>query len=290
MRLKEMQVTIVGLGLMGGSLALALRGKVARISGVDRDATIAIRAVRGGIVQAATTSLAEGLAGADLLLLATPVRAIIELLAALPHLRPHDGCMVLDVGSTKREICAAMSQLPTRFAAMGGHPMCGKESAGLAEADAQLFQGQTFVLSPPTSEPDPTLLPLAIELVHAIGAAPVVISPEHHDALAALTSHLPFLLAATLMKQAAQSASEDPLIWPVSSSGLQSMTRLAGSNPQMMADILATNREPILTALHAFQSELEALILLLSKQDAGANFAWLSERRREYLRYREEKG
>ena len=114
--------------------------------GVDRHAATRQGALTDGVVDVVTDNLTSGLKAADLVILAAPVRSILTILAELPQIRP-DGCLVMDLGSTKEEICTAMSTLPESFAAIGGHPMCGKETAGYHAADAELFRGQTFILS-----------------------------------------------------------------------------------------------------------------------------------------------
>ncbi|MDT8306901.1 MAG: prephenate dehydrogenase/arogenate dehydrogenase family protein, partial [Anaerolineae bacterium] len=135
-------VAIVGLGLMGGSLALALRPHGVRLVAVEPDEATRRLALEQAVVDRATDVLADGLAGADLVVLAAPVRAILNLLAALPGACPA-GCTVLDLGSTKSAVVAAMDRLPPSFAAVGGHPMCGKETAGFAAADQNLYHDQT---------------------------------------------------------------------------------------------------------------------------------------------------
>ena len=141
------RVAVVGLGLMGGSLALALRGHCAELVGVEPDAPAAALACERGVVDR-TASLAEATA-CDLLVLAAPVRAILALLAELRRLPPPAQTVaVLDLGSTKREVVAAMQLLPAPYDPIGGHPMCGKEVSGLAHAEAGLFRERVFVLTP----------------------------------------------------------------------------------------------------------------------------------------------
>ncbi len=284
-RLTELQVTIIGLGLMGGSLALALRGRVERICVVDRDpATLALAAARE-VADLITGDPAEGVADADLVVLATPVRSILELVRVMPGLRPA-GCMLLDLGSTKREVCAAMAALPAGFQAVGGHPMCGKESSGFAAAEATLFQGKVFVLSPAGGRSSEGVLAVVRELVAAIGALPIVAPADEHDQIVALTSHLPYLAATLLMALVAERAAENLLVWPVSGPGLRDMTRLAGSDPQMMADILATNREAILSELRNYRRGIEDVIARIEANDDVALLTWLTARQRDHSAFR----
>jgi prephenate dehydrogenase len=286
--LAELQVTIIGLGLMGGSLALALHGRVGRLCVVDRNPTILEMAIERGVADLVTGDPAEGVSGADLVILATPVRSILELVSEMPGLRP-DGCMLLDLGSTKRDICAAMAALPPGFQAIGGHPMCGKETSGFTAAEATLFQGRNFVLSPAGERSSEHVRAVVTELVAAIGAVVLVLPADEHDQIVALTSHLPYLLATLLMTQVAGRADENPFVWPASGPGLRDMTRLAGSNTHMMADILATNRAAILSELRRYGKELDELIARLENVDEAALLSWLAARQRDHIAFRGQK-
>ncbi len=283
--MNDQNVCIVGLGLMGGSLALALREKVGRTIGVDRHAATRQQALADGAVDFATESLAVGVKQADLVILATPVRAILQTLRKLPALRP-DGCLILDFGSTKRAINAAMSDLPESFAALGGHPMCGKETAGFRAADPTLFQDKSFILTR-NKRTTPAVETTALTMINLLGARPLFLSAEHHDQLAAAVSHLPYLLSATLMRYA--SAQEDAYLWPTSASGFRDVSRLAGSDPQMLLDILLTNRSAVLEQLEGYRQELEAITQLLAEENEASLAAWLGAAQREYISYRQEK-
>lgn len=285
--LAELRVTIVGLGLMGGSLALALRPHVGHLTAVDVDAATRRRALEQGVVDAATAALAEGAREADAVILATPVRAILEHAAALPALRP-DGCFVLDLGSTKAEICRALGELPPAFEAVGGHPMCGKETAGLAHAEAGLYRDQTFVLCR-TARTTEAAEALALALVEAAGGRPRFLAPDEHDEVVALVSHLPYFVAALLMEQAAAAARENEHVWPVSASGFRDTSRLSGTGARMLRDVVLSNRPAILARLRAYRDHVEELIALLDGGDEEAIEAWLAARQREHGRYRREK-
>ena len=277
--LSGLRVGIVGLGLMGGSLALALRGRVAGLLGVERRPDTRQAALRDGVVDVAVEALTPDAPAVDLLVLATPVRVILDTLERLPALRP-EGCAVLDLGSTKRAVLAAMDGLPPAFAAIGGHPMCGKETSGLAAATADLFQGQTFILCP-SRRTTPALETSALALIAAIGARPLPLDAADHDALVATVSHLPAVLSAALMRLAA-----DEQQWAVSASGFRDVARLAGSDPRMMLDILLTNREALLAALAGYEAELAALRRALVEGDETALADWLAAAQVRYAAYR----
>lgn len=265
--LAKSQVSIVGLGLMGGSLALALRGHCREIVGVDADPAAAEAALAQGVVD--RISDFEPAHNCDLLVLATPVRTILGQLEALTTTTyyPPRQTVVLDLGSTKAEVVRAMAGLPPRFEPIGGHPMCGKETGGLANAEAHLYRDKLFVLCPP-GYISVRALALAYELVAAIGAQPLMLPAERHDALAALVSHLPYAAAVALVRAAL--AADDPQVWQLASSGFRDTSRLAASDLTMMTDILLTNRQAVLQALGAYQAELEALSGAIASGDAQA--------------------
>lgn len=259
MELQNARIAILGLGLMGGSLALALQGKCAALFGVDPDPAALSLAIEKGIVSRASADPTSVLPQAELVILAAPVRTIIEILNELPNL--HSGeAVVLDLGSTKTQIVEAMSCLPPRFDPIGGHPMCGKETFSLANADPRLFEGAPFALTPlpRTSEKARNL---AEELVCTIGARPLWLDAETHDRWVAATSHLPHLLSVALTLATPHEAA--PLIGP----GFRSMARLARSSPAMRLDILATNRENILEVLGRFRTQLDLLETCLTNDD-----------------------
>jgi prephenate dehydrogenase len=257
--LKNRRIAIVGLGLMGGSLALALQGRCAALYGVDENPATVELACRRKVVEWASCRPAEILTSADLVVLATPAGAILELLHDLPDLIP-GSAVILDLGSTKRQIVAAMTELPPRFDPIGGHPMCGKESSGLENASADLFRSAPFALTalPRTSLAARTL---AEQLTLAVGAHPLWIDAVTHDDWTAATSHLPYLLACALAKATPTEAAA--LVGP----GFRSTTRVAATSPRMMLDILRTNTTPILEALGGFRREIDHIETLLRNGD-----------------------
>jgi len=251
----EQSICIVGLGLMGGSLALALRGYCNHIIGIDPDPSTLALACEKDVVDFATDILAEALSQADLVILAAPVRTNIALLEKIPQIHP-DPLAIMDLSSTKSEIVTAMNQLPDGFAALGGHPMCGKEKAGLAHADAKLFWDSTFTLTE-TERTTPDLRKMADKIIAIIGAQALWIDAETHDHWTAATSHMPYLLSAALATSTPSEVA--PLIGP----GFHSVSRLAGSEITMMMDILSTNRAPVLDALMRYRIALDDIEMAL---------------------------
>jgi prephenate dehydrogenase len=263
--LKDAQVTIVGLGLMGASLAGALRGKCRRVVGVARRAESIEIALARGFVDSGTTDVAEGVCEADVVVLATPVRVILQQLPDIAPLLP-EGCLLMDLGSTKGRIAVEMAQLPGHIQPLGGHPMCGKEKSGVEAADPALYKGCTFILSP-LKRTSQEALTLGCAVAEAAGAHPLILEPERQDFLVATVSHLPYLLACALVATADATTSQDPAAWEVVATGFRSTSRLAGSDVTMMTDILLTNREEVLKALDTYQEHLGELIRLVDTAD-----------------------
>jgi prephenate dehydrogenase len=274
MQLEKATVAIVGLGLMGGSLALALRGSCLRIIGVARRKEVGQLALHEGIADVASCSL-SAVAHADIVVLATAIRHILSTIPEVAGLmRP--GALLIDLGSTKAQIVAAMNALPEGVTAVGGHPMCGKETGGLESADRDLFRGATFVLTP-TSHTTGEAMLLAHELVAAVGAKPLVLDAERHDRAVAAISHLPYLLSASLMHVEAEANEADDVTGRLASSGFRDTSRLAASSLEMMLDILLTNRTAVEAALDMFQHEIAGTRALLD-DEAGLR-AWMEDAR-----------
>ncbi|MBX3012414.1 MAG: prephenate dehydrogenase [Caldilineaceae bacterium] len=269
-RLSDCSVAVVGLGLMGASLCLDLtKGKLCReVRGVARRTTTVLEAFFAGAVNLATNDPITGVLGADIVILATPVRTIVDVLQEIgPHLQP--GTLVMDMGSTKAEICAAMAALPTAVQPIGGHPMCGKETAGFGSAEAGLYHNAPWVLTP-LARTSPTTIQLATELAQAVGARPVVLEAGRHDRLVASISHLPFLLASALVHAVAQMGSEDEMVWQLAAGGFRDTSRVAASDTRMFMDILMTNRSAVLEQLDTFTHHITELRALLAQADETA--------------------
>lgn len=253
------RVAIWGLGLMGGSLAMALQNACAELVGIDADPKTVERALELGIVSRADTHPGKILQGADLVVLAVPVCAILATLAHLPDLCPGP-VVVLDLGSTKHEIVEAMVQLPEHFDPVGGHPMCGKEKSSLEYAEAGLFQGATFALTA-LERTSKRARSVVEQLVRVVGARSLWIAADIHDRIVAATSHAPYLVASALAQATPREAA--PLVGP----GFRSAARLAGSSTAMMIDILQTNSANIRSAIRQFKGVLAEYEMLLDQRD-----------------------
>ena len=280
--LADTQVTIVGLGLMGGSLAGALRGKCRAVVGVARREETIETALARSLIDQGTTDLATGVRQADVVVLATPVRVILQQLTEIGPLLP-EGCLLMDLGSTKAQIVAEMARLPDHVQPLGGHPMCGKEVSGIEEADSGLYQGCTFILTPLPRTTEAALA-LGRALTEVIGAHPLVLEPERQDYLVGTISHLPYLLACALVATADATTSADSAVWEIVAGGFRDTTRVAGSDVSMMLDILLTNRDEILKALHVYRTKLRDLSHLVEagdEEEVRAVLNAICEKRRE---------
>lgn len=244
-------VTVVGLGLIGGSLAASLRGLGARwrVRAVDRRRSSLDYALRRGFVDEACGSLAEGVRGADLVVLAAPVRAIRELLAELAGLLV-PGQVVTDVGSTKVSIVAtARAALPPGVPFVGGHPIAGTERSGVEAVVPGLFEGRTCVLTPDADTPAEAVAAVTA-LWHAVGAKVLTLGAAEHDRVLALVSHLPHAVAFSLAAAVAPELGVKGAA--LAGPSLASGTRVAASSAPVWRDICLENRGPLLHALDAF--------------------------------------
>ena len=258
--MKIQQITILGTGLMGGSLGLALKksGFAGRVVGCDKEEVLAqakkMRAIDAGIadpVQAA--------AGSDVVVLAAPVGQIMDLVERIgPRLGPQ--ALLTDVGSTKAEIVARAravfgAEAPRRF--LGGHPMAGKEHSGIEHAEAELFQDAAWIFTP---QPRQKLQKGAggefVKLVKSVGAKPVLLDAERHDRLCAWVSHLPQMLSTALAAAIEEEFGHDAELQAVSGRALKDMTRLAASPYAMWRDIALTNSSNIEAGLLKLEQKL----------------------------------
>lgn len=255
----EARIAIVGLGLMGGSLAMALRDHCAELLGVDSDPDVITLAEGLDIFSSCSTDPNQILPQANVIILATPIHAILKMLEILPSIHPGPA-IVLDIGSTKTQIVSALERLPSAFDPLGGHPMCGKEKATLVNADPQMFRDAPFAfvsLERTTAQ----TLNLAEQIADRIGANPIWLNPADHDRWVAFTSHLPYCLSTALSLIVPPEAGT--MIGP----GFRSTSRLASTPSSMMMDILKTNSDNIVKTIDEFLEEMERMRDLLVQGD-----------------------
>lgn len=260
--MKEGDFTIIGLGLIGGSIGACLRANGARVRGFDRSASHARLAQRRGLVDQVAATLESAVAGADTVILATPVLNIIELLPSIDAVAGYDA-LVLDTGSVKGPIVKGMASLPGAGRAVGGHPLAGDERAGPQAANPDLFAGKTFVLCP-SLRSSSDAMDRARSVVERLGAIPIVMDADRHDRVLARTSHLPQFLSSAL------ALSLQPGDESFAGPGLREMTRLAASDALMWSDIAHTNRTNIVQAIREYGQKLDELARLVESRDASA--------------------
>ncbi len=257
------RIALIGCGHIGGSLGLALRGKVGEVVGHDADTAAATRALERGICDRFSATAAGAAAGADLIILAVPVRSMGPLVAEIAGaLVSGSGSgsgsgsrrvVITDVGSTKAGVVAAgEAALGSHF--VGGHPIAGTEKAGPDAADARLFEGRRVIVTP-TARTDPAALARVQDMWRAAGANPVVMQADVHDRLLATISHLPHVVAYAL----AGAIGGAPELAGFTGGGYADTTRIASTPPRMWVDVFLENRAPILDLIDRYLSHLMAL-------------------------------
>jgi prephenate dehydrogenase len=259
-------IAIVGVGLMGGSFALAVRraGVCEQISGWDRK-DVLDQALARGVIDGVERAFESGeVSEADLVYLAAPVGAILSFLRTRANsIKP--GAVVTDAGSTKRDICrVAREALPSEVSFIGGHPMAGSERTGIEFADADLFRGAAYALVPGAGASPDAVRGIA-ETVKSIGAIPIALTAEQHDQIAARISHSPQLISTALALASARM--NDPDTLSLGGSGLAEMTRLSESRWSVWEDICRTNADEITSALDEAIAEMEAVRIAISSGD-----------------------
>ena len=274
-----MRIAIIGLGLIGGSMGLALKKKAdLEVVGFARRRETAARAVELGAVDSTEGDLLVVVKGADLVLIATPVMAMKEIMAKIGE-SLDKGCIVTDVASTKAQVIGwAEECLPSWVSFIGGHPMAGKETSGIEAADADLFIGCTYCLIPGRSATKEAIDKVE-RLVRQIGAKPLFIDASEHDMLVAAVSHLPIVISSALVSMTTENPSWDKMA-ELAATGYRDLTRLASGSPEMSRDICHTNREFILRCIDEYIEELEKFRHLVSEGSEELEEAFLQARER----------
>ncbi len=280
---RAMKIAVLGVGLIGGSVGRAARGRSqAEVVGFDPDPATIGRAVRAGAIDGSAATVAAACEGAEVVVCAAPVGRLVEL-AREALAASGDDVVVTDVGSTKREIVAALGD-DERF--IGGHPLAGAETSGVGNARADLFEGARWYLTP-TGSSSGVLYDRLQRAVSDLGARPQAIEAETHDRLMATVSHLPHVVANVLVDEAAAELGRDAERMPVEvGPSFRDTTRVAGSNPAIWGDIFASNRDAVAAAIDAVGARLRDAAELIRSGDRDAVTAWhatAAEDRRELL-------
>lgn len=259
-------VAIVGVGLIGGSLGMALKSRrlAQTVIGVGRSQERLSVAVAFGAIDTGTTNLAEAVKSADLVVLCTTVGHILDTLPeTLALAKP--GALVTDVGSTKAAIVRAAGGA-ANF--VGGHPMAGSEQTGVEAATPLLFEEATWAITP-TDATDPAAVSFLERFAQSVGATTLLLSPDAHDTMLAVTSHLPHVLASALMRQAFATQQKHAQTQQLTAGSFNDGTRVATSSPEIWRDVCLSNRDALLHALRAFRGELDTLESAVESRDAA---------------------
>ena len=251
---KIKNVSIIGVGLIGGSLGLALKkGRaVKKVTGIGRHLEKLKKARQMGAVDEYTTDFLSGVKDADLVVICTPVGLIASTLKKiLPALK--DGCLITDVGSVKGPVVAAAKKVigSRKVFFIGGHPMAGSEQAGIGSASRQLFVDAVWLLTPAKNTPEEKVAALTA-LLRRTGASILQLNAQSHDRIVSVTSHLPHLLAATMVNYLQLQDRKNPNTSRLTAGGFRDLTRIASSSPEIWADISLMNREEIIRAMAEF--------------------------------------
>ncbi len=283
------KLAIFGVGLIGGSVALALKqaAAVGEVIGVGRSRANLDAALKLGIIDRIAPTAAEAVQGADVVLLAVPVG---QMAALMLEIAPHLGAetIITDAGSTKQDVAALMQQhlaahLPN---CVPGHPIAGAETCGAGAARADLYQGRNVVLTP-LLQSDQAALEKVRALWQVCGAKVSEMPATKHDAIFATVSHLPHLLAYTLVDMIARRDNADTL-FSFAASGFRDFTRIAGSSPEMWRDIALANRQALLNEIEQYQASLEQMRIALTAEDAAALEATFKRAQTARVRWSEE--
>jgi len=264
------RIAIIGLGLIGTSLGLAIRqalGKDVEVVGTDLETSFTSTAKKMGAIDRDERNIPAAVQGADLIVLASPILAMRDLMEFLvPYLS--EGTIVTDVGSTKKDVVAWGEELlPAGVSFIGGHPMTGKETSGPKDAEAAMLHGAVYAICPAPSATEEATKAV-VGLVQAIGAKPYFVDPAEHDSYVAAVSHLPFLLSVGLVNTTTKSAGWREMA-RLASSGFRDISRLAAGDPVMHRDIAVTNRDAIVHWLDEYIKDLHGLRNLVKDDQDG---------------------
>jgi len=265
------KISIIGVGLIGGSLGLALKGKKPnfKIVGIDKQKIIE-KAIARGAIDKGTVNPEEGIKEADIVIIATPVKTILDLLPKIsPFLKK--GCLVTDTGSTKGQIVGRANQVLSKDVFfVGGHPMAGSEKCGIEEANPHLFRNRTYILTP-DKKSNLIAIDKIFSLIKMIGANRLVLDPFEHDRIVGAVSHLPQIIAVSLINSISELAlrGNNTNYFRAIGEGFKDMTRIASSPYKIWEDICVTNQENILKMIQEFRSYL-GIIEDKLKNDPGS--------------------
>lgn len=270
------KITIIGLGLIGGSLAKAINKKpgLVDITAVDSDLHTLELALSEGVIARGSTTLCKEVFDSEIIFVCTPLRQTIDYIRELaPNIRK--GCIITDVCSTKQKITEYVDSMPNPPCFIGGHPMAGTEKSGYANSFAHLFENAYYALTPSSSTCDGALEVLT-DIIRQIGALPAVMSPNEHDRAAAGISHLPHIVAASLVNLVREHDSEQGMMKLLAAGGFRDITRIASSSPALWQSIVADNKGQLTELLDLFIRGMRDFTCKLDNNDFDGIYHFFS--------------
>jgi len=250
--MKIRQVVIIGLGLIGGSIAKALKERlnVPKIIGIDHDRKTLDQALSENIICSAFTDISSQLYDSDIVFICTPVAKTLEWLKkVIPVVKPD--CIITDVGSTKSDLINEIQQMDSDFRFVGGHPMTGSEKSGFAASQSHLFENAYYILTP-CSKSNANDIAVLRYIVERFGSIPVELSPELHDKITGTISHVPHIISAALVNLVKETDTEEHYMQRLAAGGFKDITRISSSNPELWHNICMTNKHLILEILEQY--------------------------------------
>ncbi|MDA7025634.1 prephenate dehydrogenase [Bacillus sp. CLL-7-23] len=272
-------ILLAGLGLIGGSIALAIKKNYPsyRIIGFDVSEEQMKAAKKLGVIDASAGSFLEGIKEASIVILAVPVEQTLYMLDELAASGIKKQLLITDVGSTKQKVVNHAEQvLPKEYLFIGGHPMAGSHKSGVAAAKELLFENAFYILTPCNSTKKEAVV-LLKQLLKGTNAKFVEMSPEDHDAITSVISHFPHIVAASLVHQTVKFEEQYPLIKRFAAGGFRDITRIASSSPAMWRDILLHNKDEILERFEEWKCEIGRIQSIVEEEDADGLFAFFQQ-------------
>lgn len=273
------RVLLIGLGLIGGSLALAIKKEHSRceIVGFDVDEEASKLATSLQIIDRSTASYKKEAAEADLIIIATPVQGAIGIISELLTVPLKKGAIITDVGSTKQSIVNVGKELLSKEVYfIGGHPMAGSHKTGIAASKDRLFENAYYILTPTSDIPNSKVIQL-LNWLRGTSAKFIELEPQEHDKFTGIVSHLPHIVASGLVHQAGQMGKEHPIISQLAAGGFRDITRIASSSPTMWRDILLHNKDILLSMLDDWTDMIADVKDMITREDGEAIYSFFAE-------------
>ena len=263
------KISIIGLGLIDGSLAKALKEKlgIESITAVDINEKSLSQALKEGFIKEGFTELNESVYNSDIIFICTPVKDAVEYITRL-HGKVKAGCILTDTASTKGEIIDYVNSLDNPPCFIGGHPMAGTEKAGFSSSFSHLFENAYYIMSPSKNCPEESLEYLA-EIIRGIGAIPIKLDSKEHDIITATISHVPHVIASALVNLVKFSDSPDGKMQTLAAGGFKDITRIASSNPKMWENIILSNKEIVKSTLNKFTETINTFIEYIDNENSN---------------------